>query len=56
MEGAEIAEKFSKDAGLRCRQFGLKFMQYFLSASLAVHMGLERYEVTHIHEQFIIFC
>jgi len=56
MEGAQIAEKFSKDTGLCHRQFGLKFMQQFPSASFAICVGLECYEVTHIHKQFIIFC
>lgn len=56
MEGADIAEQFSEDTGVLCRQFGLKFLQQLPSAGLAVHAALECQEVPQIYKQLIVFC
>lgn len=56
MEGADVAEQFSEDTGVLCRQLGLKLLQQLLGAGLAVHTGLEGQEVPQVHKQLVVFC
>lgn len=56
MEIAQISQQFSEDTGLRHGQLGLKLLQDFLSAGLAIHLGLESNKVPHVHQKVVVFC
>lgn len=54
MKITDAPEQLSEDRRLFLGQSRFEVLQHFMCAGLSVHMRLERYKVTQIHQQLIV--